>query len=306
MSDRDDRVRRALPTSGPEAKTHPLTSGRSPRPSRRTRPSRSGGIRWTSPNGPPCTRPGRPWPGWSGRSSSRSPGWAGARSRAGKSHGPLRAPSTRTRAAASPRPSPPGWSPLPLGADGEFGTLVLGSARAGFPTESERLLIGVGANQDSVVLRGRRAEEALRLSEQRFARFLRHLPGLAWIKDERGRYVFANAAAVAAFGVEPDRLTAGPTTRSSPPRPPATWSSPSTPTPSPSFWPRAARSTDDALPRTPPVRYAGTHPTPPPPKAEPGPGHRRPPRGPEPDETHRCTDREPDGRPSPRPPPGSA
>jgi PAS domain S-box-containing protein len=46
----------------------------------------------------------------------------------------------------------------------------------------------------------RRAEAALRESEQRFARFMRHLPGLAWIKDERGRYVYANDAAVNAFG----------------------------------------------------------------------------------------------------------
>ena len=32
----------------------------------------------------------------------------------------------------------------------------------------------------------KRAEEALRESEQRFARFMQHLPGLAWIKDARG------------------------------------------------------------------------------------------------------------------------
>ena len=44
-----------------------------------------------------------------------------------------------------------------------------------------------------------RAEEALRESEERFARFMQHLPGLAWIKDWQGRYVYANAAAVRAF-----------------------------------------------------------------------------------------------------------
>ena len=32
----------------------------------------------------------------------------------------------------------------------------------------------------------KRAEEALRKSEQRFAQFMRHLPGLAWIKDAQG------------------------------------------------------------------------------------------------------------------------
>ena len=44
-----------------------------------------------------------------------------------------------------------------------------------------------------------RAEEALRASEERFARFMQHLPGLAWIKDSQGRYVYANDAAVRAF-----------------------------------------------------------------------------------------------------------
>src|SRR6202043_2887685 len=47
----------------------------------------------------------------------------------------------------------------------------------------------------------RRATDALRESQERFARFMQHLPGLAWIKDARGRYVFANDAAVRAFGV---------------------------------------------------------------------------------------------------------
>lgn len=51
-----------------------------------------------------------------------------------------------------------------------------------------------------------RIEDSLRQSEQRFARFMRHLPGLAWIKDAEGRYVFANDAAVAAFQVARDAL----------------------------------------------------------------------------------------------------
>jgi PAS domain S-box-containing protein len=41
----------------------------------------------------------------------------------------------------------------------------------------------------------RLADEALRRSEQRFAGFMQHLPGLAWIKDLDGRYVYANEAA---------------------------------------------------------------------------------------------------------------
>jgi PAS domain S-box-containing protein len=41
--------------------------------------------------------------------------------------------------------------------------------------------------------------EQLQESEQRFARFMQHLPGLAWIKDLQGRYVYANDAAEKAF-----------------------------------------------------------------------------------------------------------
>ncbi|MHC5537066.1 hybrid sensor histidine kinase/response regulator [Singulisphaera rosea] len=45
----------------------------------------------------------------------------------------------------------------------------------------------------------RKAEESLRASEERFARFMQHLPGLAWIKDGEGRYIYANDAAEKAF-----------------------------------------------------------------------------------------------------------
>ncbi len=45
----------------------------------------------------------------------------------------------------------------------------------------------------------KRAEENLRESEQRFSRFMHNLPGLAWIKDLQGRYVYANEAAETAF-----------------------------------------------------------------------------------------------------------
>jgi PAS domain S-box-containing protein len=40
---------------------------------------------------------------------------------------------------------------------------------------------------------------ALRESEQRFSKFMQRLPGLAWIKDLEGRYVFVNDAAEQAF-----------------------------------------------------------------------------------------------------------
>jgi PAS domain S-box-containing protein len=52
----------------------------------------------------------------------------------------------------------------------------------------------------------KQAEEALRQSEERFARFMHHLPGLAWIKDMQGRYVYANAAAQQAFKTPQEKL----------------------------------------------------------------------------------------------------
>ncbi len=45
----------------------------------------------------------------------------------------------------------------------------------------------------------KRAAAELRRAEERFTRFTRHLPGLAWIKDLQGRYLFINDAAERAF-----------------------------------------------------------------------------------------------------------
>ena len=55
----------------------------------------------------------------------------------------------------------------------------------------------VGMNSD--ITERKQAEENLRDSEERFTKFMRHLPGLAWIKDSDGRYVYANDAAQEAF-----------------------------------------------------------------------------------------------------------
>lgn len=52
----------------------------------------------------------------------------------------------------------------------------------------------------------RRAEESLKASEERFARFMQHLPGLAWIKDGDGHYVYANDAAEKAFRLDREDL----------------------------------------------------------------------------------------------------
>src|SRR6185503_6707254 len=55
------------------------------------------------------------------------------------------------------------------------------------------------ARQLAFGIERKQAEEALRESEERFTQFMQHLPGLAWIKDVQGHYVYANATAEKAF-----------------------------------------------------------------------------------------------------------
>lgn len=62
------------------------------------------------------------------------------------------------------------------------------------------------ARQIAFGIERKRAEQELRASQERFSRFMQHLPGLAWIKDTQGRYVYANAAAEKAFSVEQREL----------------------------------------------------------------------------------------------------
>ena len=58
----------------------------------------------------------------------------------------------------------------------------------------------VGSLNILVDVSDRKQAEAMLLgSEERFARFMRYLPGLAWIKDLDGRYLFVNEAAAQAF-----------------------------------------------------------------------------------------------------------
>jgi PAS domain S-box-containing protein len=52
----------------------------------------------------------------------------------------------------------------------------------------------------------RRAEQALRESEQRFQAFLEHLPANAWIRDSQFRYTYVNRLYAMGWGVEPQAL----------------------------------------------------------------------------------------------------
>jgi PAS domain S-box-containing protein len=68
-----------------------------------------------------------------------------------------------------------------------------------------QMMTAVGAQIGQFIER-KRAERAHTTSEERFARFMQHLPGLAWIKDIEGRYVFANDAAEKAFRASRNEL----------------------------------------------------------------------------------------------------
>lgn len=80
-----------------------------------------------------------------------------------------------------------------------LGVLSVHFKRTRRPTETEMQLADLCARHAADAMEVAKGRRALRESEVRFARFMQHLPGLAWIKDEAGRYVFANAAAQKAF-----------------------------------------------------------------------------------------------------------
>ncbi|MEO6335050.1 MAG: PAS domain S-box protein [Pyrinomonadaceae bacterium] len=82
-------------------------------------------------------------------------------------------------------------------ADGWIGWME-GRGQAVYSQKGEPVrLYGVGID----ITERKEAEKALRDSEQRFSRFMQHLPGLAWIKDLEGRYVYANESAEKSFGM---------------------------------------------------------------------------------------------------------
>jgi len=68
-----------------------------------------------------------------------------------------------------------------------------------FKDEAGKPVRLTGVNVD--ITQRKQAEEKLRESELRFRRFMQQLPGLAWIKDRAGRYVYANDAVEKAFGI---------------------------------------------------------------------------------------------------------
>ncbi|MGV8712964.1 MAG: response regulator [Nitrosomonas sp.] len=95
----------------------------------------------------------------------------------------------------------------PLLVQGEMiGTLSFGTlTRSRFNAEEIAVMRAV-ANLVAIALHRIETQQALRESEEHFANFMQRLPGLAWIKDVQGHYVYANDAAVQAFRVSRTEL----------------------------------------------------------------------------------------------------
>jgi PAS domain S-box-containing protein len=70
------------------------------------------------------------------------------------------------------------------------GALFAGSTRPGFPTERDRLILGVGANHMIVMQQRDLAEAALRESESRFRRLADSAPVMIWVSDADGKVIF--------------------------------------------------------------------------------------------------------------------
>ncbi|HKH47332.1 MAG TPA: ATP-binding protein [Thermoanaerobaculia bacterium] len=61
---------------------------------------------------------------------------------------------------------------VPMGYDGDCGFVVAGSQQPDFPNQTDRLLLGVGANQATVVLQHKRSEAILQETDRRKDEFL--------------------------------------------------------------------------------------------------------------------------------------
>jgi PAS domain S-box-containing protein len=82
----------------------------------------------------------------------------------------------------------------------EHGILVAGSRSANFPTERDRLLLGVGANQTAIVLQRRRAEDQTHEQRERLLVTLASIGDAVLTTDTAGAVTFMNPVAEALTG----------------------------------------------------------------------------------------------------------
>jgi PAS domain S-box-containing protein len=89
---------------------------------------------------------------------------------------------------------------FPIVLEGQvLGAIEFFSSEVRQPDEDLLQMMTAIGGQIGQFIERKRAEAAHRESEQRFIRFMQHLPGLAWIKTVDGRYVYVNEAAEKVF-----------------------------------------------------------------------------------------------------------
>jgi PAS domain S-box-containing protein len=86
------------------------------------------------------------------------------------------------------------FSSARFGIGSELGIVLIGARRAGFPSEHERLLLGVAANQAAAILQRRLAERALARSESRFLDLADAAPAMLWVTEPDGKLSFLSRA----------------------------------------------------------------------------------------------------------------
>lgn len=92
----------------------------------------------------------------------------------------------------------------PIGLDADHGVVVVASPEPDFPSQTDRLLLGVAVNQAAIVLQQRRSEEQVHRSERELADFFDNATvGLHWVGPD-GIILRANQAELDLLGYSRD------------------------------------------------------------------------------------------------------
>src|SRR5688572_23015425 len=93
---------------------------------------------------------------------------------------------------------------LDLGQGATDGVLIAASRRPDFPTQSDRLLLHIGANQAAIMIQRKRAEDQVQESERRLSEMIDGLPAAVYTTDADGRLTHFNQACIAFSGRVPE------------------------------------------------------------------------------------------------------